>query len=166
MKNLWTPWRMKFVMTYKKPKHKCFFCYDLKDKPANDKTNLILFRGKQAFVLLNLYPYSNGHLMVAPLRHTADYPNLSKDELSELNVLVQKSVLILKKVYRPEGFNIGINLGKAAGAGVDSHLHVHIVPRWLGDINFMPVMAEIKVMPETLAETYKRLKPEFKKLKQ
>jgi ATP adenylyltransferase len=103
--------------------------------------------------------------MVAPVRHTADYPNLHNDELAELNMLVQKSVMILKRVYHPAGFNIGINLGRAAGAGVATHLHVHVVPRWLGDINFMPVTAETKVMPESLAETYDRLYPEFRKLK-
>jgi ATP adenylyltransferase len=159
MNLLWAPWRAKFV---KKKKHKsCIFCDKIKSK--NDKKNLVLYRGKHNFVMLNLYPYTNAHLMVAPYRHIGDSELLSKDELYELFDLVRKMVKILKKTHKIDGCNIGINLGKAAGAGVEKHLHVHIVPRWFGDTNFMPVVSDTKIICESLDETYKILKKEIER---
>ncbi|MFN3966221.1 MAG: HIT family protein [Endomicrobiia bacterium] len=154
MERIFAPWRMKFI-TGKKEKG-CLFCKKLRSK--NDSKNLVLYRGKTAFILLNLYPYSNGHIMVAPKKHKGDFSQLTDEEKLELFNLVELSTKILKKVYKPKGFNIGINLGKVAGAGVPGHLHVHIVPRWLGDTNFMPVCSETKVICESLKSTYKKLR--------
>ncbi len=161
MKLLWAPWRVKFIR--QKKQKTCIFCNKIRQK--NDKKNLVVYRGKHNFVILNLYPYTNAHLMVVPNRHISDLELLSKDELYELFDLVCQMVKILKKTYKIDGCNIGINLGKAAGAGVDEHLHVHIVPRWLGDTNFMPVVSNTKVISESLNETYKILKKEIKNFK-
>lgn len=151
---LWAPWRIKFV---KKSKYKeCIFCSKIKSK--NDRKNFIIYRGKYNFIMLNLYPYSNGHLMVAPYRHVDKLYKLIQDELTELFNLVAKMTKILEKVYKIQGCNVGINIGKAAGAGIEGHIHVHIVPRWLGDTNFMPIIANTKVIPEDLKTTYKLLK--------
>ncbi len=159
-KVLWAPWRAKFV---KNNKYKnCIFCS--KSKSKNDKKNFVIHRGKYNFILLNLYPYSNGHLMIAPYRHTSKLYELTNDELFELFDLVKKMTKILEKVYKIEGCNVGINIGKAAGAGIEEHIHVHIVPRWSGDTNFMPVIAKTKVIPEDLKVTYKLLKKEVKNL--
>jgi len=138
---------------------KCIFCEALKNKEYT------LTIGERAFVLLNTYPYNTGHLMVAPIRHTPSIIDLTKDELLELFLLVQFSIKILSEVYRPHGFNIGANLGEAAGAGVKDHFHVHIVPRWVGDTNFMPIIGNTKVLPELLDDTYKRLYEKFKNVK-
>ena len=153
---LWTPWRMEYILSNDKSGG-CIFC----EKPGEDRDreNLILHRGKGVFVIMNRYPYNNGHLMVAPYTHTGDMEGLSESEMSELFSEVRRSVGILRKVMNPDGFNIGMNLGKAAGAGIEDHLHVHVVPRWNGDTNFMPVLADVKVMPEYLDDTYMKLKP-------
>jgi ATP adenylyltransferase len=143
----------------RKPTRGCIFCGRQDHK--RDVENLILDRGKQAFVMMNRFPYNSGHLMVAPFRHVAAIERMTPAEQAELSALVQKSVVILKRAFSPEGFNIGMNLGRVAGAGVEHHLHVHVVPRWNGDTNFMPVSAETKVISEALAQTYKRLRPEF-----
>jgi ATP adenylyltransferase len=135
----------------------CIFC--AKTAESNDEENLILYRGERAFVLLNLYPYNSGHLMVAPYLHTGDLAGLPADVGAEVLSLTQRAVAALTAEYRPDGFNIGMNLGKIAGAGIPDHLHVHVVPRWGGDTNFMPVTAETKVLPETLDQTYRRLRP-------
>jgi ATP adenylyltransferase len=140
-------------------KRHCLFCNLRKAK--DDRQNLILHRGRHAFVVMNRFPYNNGHVMVAPNRHTADLESLSAVEGAELFRLVQKSLAVLRKGLKPQGFNIGANLGRVAGAGVAGHLHVHIVPRWLGDVNFMPLLAETKVISEHLAETYDRLRRGF-----
>jgi len=161
MKLLWAPWRVKFIR--QKKQKTCIFCNKIRQK--NDKKNFVVYRGKHNFVVLNLYPYTNAHLMVVPNRHVGDLELLSKDELYELFDLVRQMVKILKKTHKIDGCNIGINLGKAAGAGVDEHLHVHIVPRWLGDTNFMPVVSNTKVISESLNETYKILKKEIKNCK-
>jgi len=158
MKNLFAPWRIKFI-TGKKEKG-CIFCKKLNSK--NDKKNLVLFRGRTSFIILNLYPYSNGHLMVAPKKHKGNLSELTDEEMLELFKLTELSTKILKKVSKPQGFNIGINLGKVAGAGFPGHLHIHVVPRWLGDVNFMPVCSETKVICESLEETYKKLKKALK----
>jgi ATP adenylyltransferase len=154
MRILWAPWRRKFV---KKKKHKgCIFCEKIKSK--NDKKNYVLYRGKYCFVMLNIYPYTNGHLMVAPYRHIKNLDELKKDELLELFEIVSKMVKILYKTHNIDGCNVGMNIGKAAGAGVEGHIHVHIVPRWFGDTNFLPIIDNTKVIPESLDETYKVLK--------
>jgi ATP adenylyltransferase len=139
----------------------CIFC----DKPAADEdaANLILHRGKKAFVIMNLFPYNNGHLMVAPYKHTGNFLELDDDELLEIMQLAQLSIKVLKKAMNPAGFNTGFNIGKAAGAGIDAHLHFHIVPRWVGDTNFMPVVGEMKVISEHIEATYATLLEGFRK---
>ena len=159
MKQMFTPWRMKFITSKKtKSSHSrhCIFCKNLKSR--EDAKKLVLYRGKTCFIMLNLYPYSNGHMMVVPNRHVPDLSGLSDSEMLELIKLVRRGVEILKKAFKPEGFNIGVNLGKVAGAGITSHVHVHIVPRWLGDTNFMPAFAEVRLIPQALSQTYRILK--------
>jgi len=130
----------------------CIFC--TKPKEDNDKKNLILFRGKFNFIIMNLYPYNNGHLMVVPYRHTSEIIGITGEEMDENGRLVQRCVEVLKKSFSPEGYNIGMNLETAAGAGIDEHIHMHIVPRWNGDTNFMPVVGETRVMPQHIEESY------------
>jgi len=163
VKTLWAPWRAEYIycaggQNSTGPRH-CLFCNLLKTK--DDAKNLILHRGRHAFVVMNRFPYNNGHLMVAPNRHTADLETLSAAESTELFRLVQKSLAALRRGLKPQGFNVGANLGRVAGAGVAGHLHVHIVPRWLGDVNFMPLLSETKVISEHLTETYDRLRNGF-----
>ncbi len=151
---LWAPWRLEYVRSPHKYKG-CFLC----DYPkmGRDEEYFILKRGNYCYIIMNAYPYNNGHLMIAPYRHVV-YPfELSRDELLELNELVNLSIKALKKAFNPDGFNIGVNIGKAAGAGAE-HLHVHVVPRWSGDTNFMPVLAEVKVIPQHLKQTYLELR--------
>lgn len=133
----------------------CFFCAIAKEH--KDRENYILYRGKRGFIMLDLYPYNNGHLMIAPYEHAASPEDLDEDTLTELMLLLNKSLRLLRRVLNPQGFNIGINLGRAAGAGVEDHVHIHVVPRWEGDNNFMPVLSETKVIPELLDETYDKL---------
>ncbi len=153
---LWAPWRMQYVSTAGKTDIGCIFC----TKPAEeqDEANLIVLRGGRAFAMLNLFPYTSGHLMVAPYRHTGDLVRLSDEEWLDLGRLTQQCIQALERVYKPDGFNIGFNIGRAAGAGIEGHLHLHIVPRWHGDTNFMTTIGEVRVLPETLDETYRRLK--------
>jgi ATP adenylyltransferase len=134
----------------------CFLCE--KPKQHKDVQNYILHRGEKNFVILNSYPYNPGHLMVAPCRHIASLEELTEEEQREHFEIVSRSVQVLRQVFNPGGFNIGINLGKVAGAGIDDHVHTHIVPRWQGDTNFMPVLSEVKVLPKALADTYQKLK--------
>lgn len=158
MQILWAPWRLKYI---KAPKEKgCFLCKYIKSK--NDKKNLILYRGKTAFIILNRYPYNSGHLMVAPVKHSSDFSQLTDNEQLELIKLTSKAISVLKKSLSPTGFNIGVNLGRVAGAGLEDHLHFHIVPRWNGDTNFMPTTSSTKVMPQLLEETYTALRKFFK----
>jgi ATP adenylyltransferase len=157
MEQLWAPWRLEYIVGSKT--EGCIFCeFPKKDE---DEKHLILYKGKLAFVIMNAFPYSNGHLLVAPYRHTGDITELDDDENLELMKLTHKCCKALREIARPDGFNIGINLGEAAGAGIADHLHLHIVPRWNGDTNFMPVFADVKVIPEALQTTYKKLKPIF-----
>jgi len=155
------PWRMKYIdstteeSTYEDKAGHCIFC--AYPKEDNDEENLVLYRGSTSFVILNRYPYSSGHLMVVPYRHTSSYLSLSADEKLEMMTLSQKAVFTLEQTMNADGFNIGINIGRVAGAGIDTHLHMHIVPRWNGDINFMSVTAETKVLPEALIVTRKRM---------
>ncbi len=154
MKVLWAPWRMEYILSDQKSGD-CFICPG-KDR-SEDKERLILYAGHLTVVMMNRYPYINGHLLVAPVRHVAGLEHLSSEEILDLLGMVRKSIDILKKVMRAEGFNVGLNLGKIAGAGVEAHLHFHIVPRWNGDTNFMTVLEEVRVIPEHMAETYDRL---------
>jgi ATP adenylyltransferase len=137
----------------------CFFC-EARGKD-DDEATLILARGPQAFVILNAYPYNPGHLMVATNRHVGDLEELAADELADADALLQRSIRALRQSSNPDGFNVGMNLGRVAGAGIPGHLHWHVVPRWNGDTNFMPVVGETKVLPELLSESYSRLKPFF-----
>ncbi len=154
---LWAPWRMTYIEKSSSgtPGGDIFV-----DLPAenDDAKNLILFRGEASFVILNAYPYTNGHLLVAPYRQIAEIEQLNDEELLEINQLLAKSVVWLKACYGPDGFNIGINLGRAAGAGIPVHIHWHIVPRWNGDTNFMTTVAQVRVMPQSLEDSYKKLK--------
>lgn len=155
MDNLFAPWRMQYISAPKEEKG-CIFCgLPLENR---DEENLILFRGDFCFVILNAFPYNPGHLMVAPYRHTAEYEALDNEELMEMQLLAGRCIRALKQSMCPQGFNMGINLGKVAGAGFDGHLHLHIVPRWNGDTNFMPVFSEVRVVAECLGATYKKLK--------
>ena len=154
MEQMWAPWRIKYIQM-ERPEG-CILCE--KPKENKDVQNYILFRGDKNFVILNSYPYNPGHLMVSPYRHVANLEELTKDERQEHFELVSRSIKVLRRVFEPGGFNIGINMGKVAGAGIDDHFHTHIVPRWQGDTNFMPVLADVKVLPEALADTYKKLK--------
>ena len=160
MKRIWAPWRMEYINQDKTDE--CIFC--TLPKTDDDEKTFILFQGKSCFVIMNIFPYNNGHLMVSPYRHLACITELDEGESREMTLLVQKCVEILRAAISPDGFNIGFNLGKCAGAGYDEHIHNHIVPRWGGDTNFMPVLAETKVHPEHLKDTFKKLAPLFKKL--
>jgi ATP adenylyltransferase len=159
MKVLWAPWRIKYITGDKE--EGCIFCK--KPKEGNDKENLILYTGETSFIIMNRYPYSNGHLMTVPYKHTNSFSDLTQDERLDLMNLTAKCLDILQ-VIKPEGFNIGMNLGRTGGAGIDDHLHFHIVPRWSGDNNFMPVIGDVRVMPEYLEETYETLKKHLKSL--
>lgn len=162
MRWLWAPWRITYILHVDSKKEGCIFCN--KPKEEKDEENFILYRGKYSFVIMNLFPYNSGHLMVAPYKHTGNFEELTDEEGFELFKLTRECVRILREVMEPHGFNIGVNLGRPAGAGYEDHLHVHIVPRWNGDTNFMPVLADVKVVPEGLRETYKKLKPHFDRL--
>lgn len=158
MRILWAPWRMSYVT--KVNKVKCIFC-DL--DPSKDEENFVIYRGRYAFVILNKYPYNTAHLMIAPYRHVPDTTLLNDQELLEIMKIVNLALEALRSEYKPEGFNIGLNIGKTAGAGIESHVHVHIVPRWAGDTNFMPIISKTKVLPEDLQTTYWRLRKAFAK---
>ena len=137
----------------------CFLCDAAAAQPEDDESNLVVARGARAFVILNLYPYNTGHLMVAPYRHVGELEDLTHEEVDEIWSLTRRAVKAHRESSQPQGFNIGINLGQVAGAGVPGHFHMHVVPRWGGDTNFMPVLGDTKVLPEMLAETYQRLRP-------
>ncbi len=160
MKKLWAPWRIEYIRS---PKEKgCVFC----DKPnrSEDRDDLILYRGKKAFVLMNLYPYNNAHLLIAPYNHVNKTQTLDHETLQEIMVLADRSMNILEETMGAQGFNFGANIGAAAGAGIEEHIHFHIVPRWAGDTNFMPVLGHTKVLVDGLLECYDQLKPHFEQL--
>jgi len=161
MKVLWAPWRMEYILSDQKAEE-CIFCPG--DNRDMDRSRLILQAGDLSMVMMNRFPYINGHLLVAPVRHVRELASLSQDERADLLTMVTRSVEILKKVMNPEGFNVGMNLGKVAGAGVEAHMHFHIVPRWNGDNNYMTVLGEVRVIPEHIEETYHRLLPYFKEV--
>jgi ATP adenylyltransferase len=156
---LWAPWRMEFILR-EKPKG-CIFC-DFPGAPeAEDRQNLVVHRTRHAFVILNRFPYTSGHLMVVPRRHGAELGGLPPAEWAELQETLRHAAAVLQAVYRPEGLNVGMNLGRSAGAGIVDHLHWHVVPRWVGDNNFMPVLADIRVMVDHLDSTWERVRAGF-----
>ncbi len=156
MKRMTTPWRRKYIEGHIK-EDGCVFCNALAKTEDNSK-NLIVHRGQRAFVIVNLFPYTNGHLMVAPMDHKASLELLDAETRAEMMELSSQAIVILKNIYHPQAFNVGANIGKAAGAGVPDHVHMHIVPRWAGDSNFMSVLGETRVLPETIEETYERVR--------
>jgi len=160
MKHIWSPWRLEYLTTGKKPG--CIFCNAAQG--SDDRENLVLYRGELAFLILNRFPYNNGHLMVVPYAHVASPEALEPAVLTEMMLLLNRSLAALRSAMEPDGFNAGLNLGHVAGAGVEDHVHIHVVPRWLGDTNFMPVVGETRVIPETLDQTYARLRPLFDKI--
>ncbi len=157
MKNIWAPWRMQYILSEKPPG--CIFCGMLKED--RDRDNLILRRSRNAFVVMNRFPYTNGHLMVLPYEHVSALEGLSPELMREMMELTRLSVGCIGRALRAEGFNVGINLGRVAGAGIEEHLHIHIVPRWAGDVSFMTILDDVRVISEHLVETYDKLHPLF-----
>lgn len=168
MDYLYTPWRYQFISSIK-PDSVCIFCFaaaqsskaTAEQRHHSDRERLVVYRGKHNFVILNRYPYTNGHLMVTPFEHVADLSGCSAAVLTEMMELSQRAEVALKQIYHPDGFNVGLNLGKCAGAGVEGHLHLHLVPRWVGDANFVSVIGETRLLPESLETTYDKLLPLF-----
>ena len=160
MKHIWSPWRMKYIMDHERSNN-CVFCNA--SQQTNDADNLIVFRGQLAFVILNRYPYTSGHLMVVPYTHQPSIENVDAATRSEMIELTTQSMTILRSIYAPDGFNLGANIGEAAGAGVATHVHIHVVPRWAGDTNFMSAVSDIRVLPETLDDTYQRVRETWAK---
>jgi ATP adenylyltransferase len=157
---IWAPWRLEYVKDAAKDNEdECIFCA----KPAadDDEANLIVHRGERCFVILNLFPYTNGHLMVAPYEHIAALQDLDPETVAEMMALAQSAMRRLEQVYSPHGYNVGFNQGRIAGAGFENHIHMHVVPRWGGDTNFMPVLADTRVMPQTLQQSYEALRGGF-----
>ncbi len=159
MEVIWAPWRLSYVSKVtKEERRSCFICNAIEDDSTKDRENLLLYRGKRAIVILNRFPYNTAHLMVCPVRHTGDFLSLLPEEMAEIDELLKRSIRAVKRAYNPDGFNIGLNLGRVSGGSVDTHIHYHVVPRWLGDTNFMPVVGGAKVIPQSLEETYDILK--------
>ncbi len=164
MKQLWAPWRMTFLEdTHEKKQEGCIFCTLVQEKA--DEKNLIVHRAERVFVILNKYPYNNGHVMVIPFQHTNRLEDLSKETLGDLMLWSRHCQAALDEAYQPQGFNLGMNLGTAGGAGIKDHLHMHIVPRWVGDTNFLPVLADTKSMPQHLSESFESIQKYFGRLK-
>jgi ATP adenylyltransferase len=157
MKTMWAPWRIEYILEDREGR--CIFCAALADQDE-----LTLFKGSVTMVTMNKFPYINGHLLVAPIRHVAALDQLEKPEMGDLLATVEQSVSILKTVMQPDGFNVGLNLGKVAGAGIEEHLHFHVVPRWFGDTNALTVFSEVRVIPEHIKATFNNLKPHFNKI--
>ena len=157
---IWAPWRFAYVKDAgKHVEEECIFC--AKPAEGDDEANLIVHRGERCFVILNKFPYTNGHLMVAPYEHLATLPELDAETLAEMMALAQRAMTILESTYQPHGYNVGFNQGRVAGAGVEHHIHMHVVPRWGGDTNFMPVLADTRVMPQTLEQSFEALAGSF-----
>ena len=159
MKKLWAPWRITYILNVD-ARDECIFCSRPEGEPSEE--NLVLYKGRFNFIIMNLFPYNTGHLMVAPYRHVRNLEELDGEELKEMMELVSLSIKALKKAYNPDGFNVGMNLGRVAGAGIDDHIHMHVVPRWNGDTNFMPVLGYTKVIPEGVRETYRKVREVLK----
>ena len=161
MDRLWSPWRAKYIASgVDAESSTCVFCEIGRDT-ENDLSNYVVFRGQLNFVALNLFPYITGHLLVIPYGHLGEFDSASKDVTDEMMDLTKRSQAALRAVYKPAGFNMGMNLGAAAGAGIVDHIHIHILPRWSGDTNFMTTVAETRVLPESLADTYAKLRSAF-----
>lgn len=154
---LYTPWRMKYVTSTRQKVDSCIFCNHWNDHYERDRENFLVYRGQTMFVVMNIFPYNTGHLMILPCQHVATLSEISPEMQLELMTLTTYFTELLDDLMHPDGFNIGINIGRAAGAGIDSHLHVHLVPRWSGDNNFMPVIGETRVLPEELGDTYDKI---------
>lgn len=152
MQNLWAPWRITYIQEHPK-EDGCFLCNAVRDN--QDADNLVVYRGEECFCILNKYPYNSGHLMIVPNEHKADISELTDREMLEIMKLTQNMKEILTAIMKPEGFNLGINIGKSAGAGLVGHIHLHIVPRWNGDTNFMPAISDVKIIPQSLEDLYK-----------
>jgi ATP adenylyltransferase len=159
MQRLWTPWRSAYI-TEKKDKARCIFC-DAAADPKADQEKLVVFRGSLAFVLLNRYPYTSGHVMIAPYVHVSRLGEASEDTTGEIMQLTRRAERVLQGAYHPDGLNLGMNLGEAAGAGIEQHIHMHVLPRWAGDANFMTSVGSTRVIPEALEDTYKKLREGF-----
>jgi ATP adenylyltransferase len=155
---IWAPWRLKYVSKANQ-QTECVFC--AKPEEGDDRQALIVHRGERCYVILNLYPYTSGHLMVAPFEHVGRVQDVDAATTAEMMDLAQQAIRKLEDVYSPEGFNLGLNQGRVAGAGVDGHIHLHVVPRWAGDNNYMPIVADTRVMPQSLEETYDALEGGF-----
>ena len=161
MERLWSPWRAKYIASgVDSQRDECVFCL-IASHPEDDETNFVLHRAQHAFIVLNLYPYITGHLMVVPYLHTSEFDSTAKEITDELMDLAKRSQTALREVYKPSGFNMGMNLGSAAGAGIADHLHIHLLPRWGGDTNFMTTVGESRVLPEDLPATYAKLRHKF-----
>ena len=161
MDRLWSPWRARYIASgVDSQGGECVFCRIARDS-ERDEENLVLHRGTHAFVLLNLYPYISGHLMIVPYLHTAEFDSTPKEITDEMMDLTKRAQTALREAYSPAGFNLGMNLGAAAGAGVADHIHIHLLPRWSGDTNFMTTVGETRVLPEDLQTTYSKLRPRF-----
>jgi ATP adenylyltransferase len=161
MERLWSPWRARYIASgVDSQRDECVLCLIAKH-PEDDEKNFILHRSQHGFVVLNLYPYISGHLMIVPYLHTSEFDSMPKEITDELMDLAKRSQTALREVYSPSGFNLGMNLGAAAGAGIADHLHIHLLPRWAGDTNFMTPVAETRVLPEDLETTYSKLRPKF-----
>lgn len=165
MKNLWSPWRSQYIDSFKdeQTNGNCIFCEAL-DKDVQDKNNLLVHKSENTITILNLYPYNNGHLMIVPKRHINSIEKLTSKESHELMDQVILAEKVLNQIYKPQGFNIGANLGRAGGAGIEEHIHFHIVPRWNGDTNFMPSIGEVKVISQDLLETKEKLLAGYQEL--
>jgi ATP adenylyltransferase len=161
MQRLWTPWRMAYILDQDRKTPGCPFCVLPASGAERDKESLILFRGELVFAILNAYPYNPGHLMVVPYRHAPGFDELDRGELHEMTEVSQRAVLALRATSEPDAFNLGVNMGEVAGAGIADHIHQHVVPRWAGDTNFMPVVGQTRVLPQLLEETYDALAPAF-----
>lgn len=157
MKPIWAPWRIDYILGEKTPG--CIFCDKVKED--KDRENGILLRGRGAFVMLNAYPYNPGHVMISPYDHVDTLEGLAPEPLAEVMALTRLSEVAIRRAVSPNGFNMGLNIGRAAGAGIEEHLHLHLLPRWMGDVNFMPAVAGVHVIPEALLATYDKLKPAF-----
>ncbi|MDE1890075.1 MAG: HIT domain-containing protein [Planctomycetota bacterium] len=155
MKNIWAPWRIAYIQEHSK-EDGCFLCNSYQDN--HDEKNLVVYRGNGCFCMLNKYPYNSGHIMIAPNKHKPDISDLTEHEMTEIMKLTRDMKELLTTIMKPEGFNVGMNLGKSAGAGLIGHLHLHIVPRWNGDTNFMPIISDVKVIPQSLEGLYKEFK--------
>lgn len=158
MKTLWAPWRMKYILAEEKDDG-CIFCPG--EDRGSDQERLLLSVGPMSLVMMNRFPYNNGHILVAPVRHVAGLEDLSDEETMDLMRMVRRSIESIKEIMNPEGFNVGLNMGGVAGAGMEDHMHFHIVPRWNGDTNFMTVLGDVRVIPEHILETYRKLLPYF-----